>query len=169
MQATTALDVVEALLRASAHPDFQDIRRYGADATPGGNSPPGVKVTHQSGSATMIWLTAAKPDAAPVTLPAEMPPPPQRVQRMVQFLVALFDAARPAQFTSWEPGNYPGVHISPAGLRITAADSSKIYLRVTNASGASREPTEDSHPDYQFPEGIRSWHQAANAVSAAHG
>ncbi|WBB77813.1 hypothetical protein O7606_16210 [Micromonospora sp. WMMD882] len=156
MQVIAALDVIEALLRASAHPDFQNIGRYGADTAAGGSSPPGVKVTHQSGSATMIWATAAKPEAATVALPPEMPPPPQRVQRMVSFAVQLFDAARPAAFTTWEPCKYPGVHISPAGLRITASDGSKIHLRVTNAAGAAREPDKDPHPDYQFPAEVRS-------------
>lgn len=169
MQITAALEVIEALLHASEHPDFQSITRYGSDTTPGGNSPPGVKVTHRSGSSTLIWVTAAKPDGATVSLPTEMPPPSQRVQRMVKFAVELFDAARPAEFSNWEACNYPGVHISPAGLRISASDATKIHLRVTNASGAAREPTEDPHPDYQFPEGVRSWPQGANAVSAARG
>ncbi|OZV75217.1 hypothetical protein CA850_29020 [Micromonospora echinospora] len=166
MQTTAALDVIEALLTASAHPDFTGVSRYGTDATPGGNSPAGVKVTHRSGSATLVWATAAKPSADTVPLPATMPPPTQRVQRMVSFAVQLLDTARPAAFTSWEACNYPGVHISPAGLRITAADGTKVYLRVTNASGAGKEPAEDPHPDYQFPEGVRSWPQAAGAASA---
>ncbi|WDZ86498.1 hypothetical protein [Micromonospora cathayae] len=169
MQISAALDVIEALLRASAHPDFPNVTRYGTDTAPGGNSPPGVKVTHRSGSSTLIWVTAAKPDAATVALPAEMPPPPQRVQRMVMFAVQLFDFARPDAFTSWEPCIYPGVHISPAGLRITASDGTKIHLRVTNAAGAAKEPEQDPHPDYQFPDGVRSWPQEASAASAAHG
>ncbi|MEW2385243.1 hypothetical protein AB0873_24590 [Micromonospora sp. NPDC047707] len=167
MQVTEALDAMAALIRASEHPDITDVTRYGTDTRPGGQSPSGVKVIYQSGSAAMLWAAdAPRPAPAPVPLPAEMPPPAQRAARLLMFTVQLLDVARPPIFRSWEPCGFPDVHLTPAALRITYQDGSTLYLRVTAATGPTGDPTEDPHPDYRFPKGVRTWPPVVSAQSA---
>ncbi|TDB99430.1 hypothetical protein E1091_06935, partial [Micromonospora fluostatini] len=167
MQVTEVLDVVTALHVAAAHPDVTAIVRYGSDTRPGGQSPCGVKVTYRSGTSAMLWAAEApKPAPAAVPLPAEMPPPIERATRMLMFTTALLDTARPPSLRSWETCGYPGAHLSPCALRIVAADGDTTYLRVTVASGPSREPGRDPHPEYQIPEGVREWPPRAPVPSA---
>ncbi|MFI9530246.1 hypothetical protein [Micromonospora rosaria] len=170
MQVTEVLDVVTALHVAAEHPDVTAITRYGTDTRPGGQSPCGVKVTYRSGSSALLWAAEA-PKSAPaaVPLPAEMPPPIERATRMLMFTSELLDTARPPSLRSWEACGYPGVHLSPCALRIVAADGATTYLRVTVASGPSREPDKDSHRDYRIPEGAREWPPRVPAPSAVPG
>lgn len=168
MQVTEALDAIAALIRASEHPDITAVTRYGGDTRPGGQSPPGVKVIYRSGSSALLWA-ADEPHPVPAAepLPAEMPPPTQRATRMLVFATQLLDYARPPIFKNWETCGFPGVHLSPSALRITCADGTTVYLRVTVASGPGREPEADPHPDYRIPEGVREWPLKVSAPSAA--
>ncbi|WP_431904109.1 hypothetical protein [Micromonospora carbonacea] len=167
MQVSQALDIMEALFRAAEHPDITAVERYGRDDQPGGQSPPGVKVVHRSGSTGMLWAAVPPRDAAAVPPPDEMPPPRLRAARVLVFAHRLLDAARPEQFAGWELCRQPGVEVPvAAALRITAHDKSVIYLRGTSASGAGAEPAQDPHPDYLIPEGVQSWHLRVSAPSA---
>ncbi|SCL16081.1 hypothetical protein GA0074694_1484 [Micromonospora inyonensis] len=167
MQVTEVLDALAALYGACDHPDVVEVSRYGRDTKPGGQSPPGVKVTYRSGSSAMLSATVEpRPAPEPVPLPAEMPPPTQRAVRMLVFTTQLLDHARPPVFRSWETCDLAGVWLSPSALRINCADGSTVYLHVTVASGASREPETDPHPDYRFPEGVRTWPPVVSAQSA---
>ncbi|MEV0212788.1 hypothetical protein [Micromonospora sp. NPDC050695] len=170
MQVSQALDVMEALLQASDHPDIAAIARYGRDSEVGGQSPPGVSVLHRS-SDTRALLTAfpAPRDATPVPLPTEPITMRWRAARILVLAHQLLDAARPEVFASWDLCRQEGTH-GPiaAALRITARDGSVIYLRGLAASGQVREPETDPYPDYQIPlEGVRSWHLSPSAPSAA--
>ncbi|MFG3709230.1 hypothetical protein ACGF7U_31490 [Micromonospora sp. NPDC047670] len=167
MQVSQALDVMEALLRVAEHPDIVAVDRYGTDVQPGGQSPAGVKALHRSGSAALLWAAVPPRDATPVPLPSEPLPPRWRAARILVLAHQLLDVARPDQFAKWELCRQAGVE-SPvaAALRITAADGSVVYLRATSASGSAAEPETDPHPDYQIPQGVRSWHQAVSAPSA---
>jgi hypothetical protein len=168
VQVSQALDVMEALLRASEHPDINAIERYGRDAQAGGQSPPGVSVLHRS-SDTRALLTAlpAPRDATPVQLPREPLSMQHRAARMLVFVHQLLDAARPEVFASWELCSEPGTK-GPvaAAIRIAARDGSVIYLRGLAASGSMREPETDRYPDYQIPQGVQSWHLSPSAARA---
>ncbi|MEO3776342.1 hypothetical protein ABGB16_05710 [Micromonospora sp. B11E3] len=167
MQVTQALDIMEALFQAAEHPDVTAVERYGQDAQPGGQSPPGVKVLHRSGSAAMLWAALPPRDVTPVPLPSEPLPPKWRAARILVLAHQLLDAARPDAIRSWELCRQAGVE-SPvaAALGITASDGSVIYLRATSASGSAAEPETDPYPDYQIPQGVREWHLRAGAPSA---
>lgn len=160
MQVTKALDIMEALFRAAEHPDITAIERYGQDAEPGGQSPPGIKITHQSGSTAMLWAAVPNRDAKPVPL-GEMPPPRWRFWRLLVLAHQLLDAAQPEQFSEWELCAAPGIgwvqdgQPTPSALRITCRDRSVLYLRATAASGSAREPETDPYPDYRIPQGIQ--------------
>ncbi|GLY25385.1 hypothetical protein [Micromonospora sp. NBRC 101691] len=169
MQLSQALDVMEALHHAAEHPDVTDIRRYGRDAQPGGQSPAGVRVWYRSGSSFMLWGAVPPREAKPVPLPSEMPPPRLRAARGLMFAHQLLDVAQPEQFTSWELCRQPGCEVPvAAALRITARDGTMIYLRGTSACGQGAEPEQEPYPDYHIPEGVREWHLKASAVSAGH-
>ncbi|NYT93171.1 hypothetical protein [Salinispora sp. H7-4] len=160
MQVTQALDVMTAIFRAAEHPDIVEVTRYGADAQPGGQSPAGIKVRHQSGTAAMLWAGVPPRDATPVPLPTGPLPPKQRAARILVLAQQLLDVARPEVFTSWELCRQPGVEVPvAAAIRITASDRSVIYLRATAASGGTSEPETDPYPDYQIPQGVQSWHR----------
>lgn len=168
MRVAEILDTFEKLVRASEHPDITAVTRYGTDSRPGGQSPPGVKVTYRSGSSALLWAAEEpRPAPAPVALPTEMPPPAQRAARMLTFTTQLLDHARVPVFTSWAVCDYPGVHLSPSALRITCADGTTLCLRVTVASGPGREPEVDPDADYRFPEGVRTWPLEVSAQSVA--
>ncbi|MDG4774153.1 hypothetical protein [Solwaraspora sp. WMMD792] len=169
MQVAEVLDVLEALFQTSKHPDITDVRRYGQDTEPGGNSPAGVRVYYSTGSTGMLWAAVGKPAPAPASLPAEMPAPRERARRTLAFAVQLLDFARPEEFTSWEPCAFTGVHSSPSGVKITCRDGGAVFLRATATTGPggiAGEPNEDPYPDYQIPEGVRSWRQEVGARSA---
>lgn len=169
MQLSQALDVIEALHRAAEHPDVVDITRYGRDVAPGGQSPSGVRVWYRSGSSAMLWGAVPPPDAVPVPLPSEMPPPRLRAARGLIFAHQLLDVARPEQFTGWELCRQPGCEVPvAAALRITARDGSVIYLRGTAAcgpGGVGGEPDQDPYPDYRIPDGVREWHRGVGSPS----
>ncbi|MFG1950709.1 hypothetical protein [Micromonospora sp. NPDC048830] len=171
MQVSQALDIMEALLQAAEHPDITAIGRYGRDSEPGGQSPPGVKVTHANGSSAMLWAAVPPRDAQPVPL-GEMPPPRWRFWRLLVLAHQLLDVARPDQFSGWElcavsdVGWIEDGQRTPSALRITCRDRSVIYLRATAASGSAREPETDPYPDYQIPQGVQSWHLRVSAPSA---
>jgi hypothetical protein len=172
VQVSQALDVMEAMLRAAAHPDIAEIKRYGRDSEVGGQSPPGVSVLHRS-SDTRALLTAvpAPRDATPVPLPTEPLTMRWRAARMLVLAHQLLDAARPELFAEWTLCRQEGTH-GPiaAAIRITGRDGSVIYLRGLAASGQMREPESDPFPDYQIPlEGVQSWHLTPNVPSAALG
>ncbi|MEV6798558.1 hypothetical protein AB0M91_09440 [Micromonospora rifamycinica] len=171
MQVTQALDIMEALYQAAEHPDVTTIRRYGRDSEPGGQSPAGVRLWHQTGSSSMLWAAVPPRDAQPVPL-GEMPPPRLRFWRLLVFTHQLLDAAQPEPFERWELCATPGVgwtengQPTPSALRITCRDRTVLYLRATAASGDRREPETDPYPDYQIPQGVREWHLRVNAPSA---
>lgn len=175
METAAVLDVMEALLRAADHPDHVTVSRYGRDTRPGGQSPSGVKVTHQSGAASMLWAAVPHRDARPLPVPAVLPPPARRPDRILTLTHRLLDAADPDEFTSWEICATPGVGAwddntpPPSALRITCRDGSIAYLRTTAASGpngAAGDPDTDPWPNYRIPEGIHSWHLKASAACA---
>lgn len=160
MQVTQALDVMTAILRAAEHPDIVEVTRYGADPQPGGQSPPGIKVKHQSGTVAMLWAGVPPRDATSVPLPTGPLPPRQRAARILVLAQKLLDVAQPEVFTSWELCQQPGVEVPvAAAIRIAARDGSVIYLRATAASGGTSEPETDPYPDYQIPQGVQSWHR----------
>lgn len=166
------LDVIEGLMHAAAHPDYRDITRYGADSVPGGQSPAGVKATHLSGSMSMLWAAAVPLDANPVpaddTMLTSMP------GRTLRLMMALLDAAQPAEFTSWHLAAAPGVGWpetgrSPSAIRIEGSDGTVAYLRATAASGpggGAAEPKHDPCPDYEIPQEVRQWRHSRSAAVA---
>lgn len=172
METAKILDVIEALLRASEHPDITAIARYGKDAKPGGQSPSGVKAVHRTGSYAMMWAAVAPHDATPVPLPTEPLRPVLRASRILVLAHHLLDAAKPAEFRAWQLCTSPGVGLpgSISALRLACQDGSTAYLRGTAASGpagGAGEPTEEPFPDYVIPEGVHSWHLKVPALSAA--
>jgi hypothetical protein len=171
VQHTEVLDALAALYEACDHPEAEKVSRYGRDSKPGGQSPPGVKLTYRSSGSSALLYAAVEPRPAPdpVALPEKMPPPSKRATRMLAFTVQLLDYARPPIFKSWEACGYPGVWLSPSALRIECADDTTVYLRIAVASGTGREPEIDPHPNYHFPEGIRKWPPVVSAPSAAQG
>lgn len=171
MKTADALDMIEALVRAAAHPDVVAVRRYGSDPEPGGNWPSGVKLVHETGAESMLWAAVPPRDARPVALPQEMPEPRLRATRLLIFAHRLLDVAQPSRLASWELCAAPGVGIapgeSPSALRLHCRDRSVVYLRATAASGTSGEPDTDPYPDYQIPEGVRTCLTDPSARSAA--
>lgn len=163
MQVTQALDMMEAILRAAEHPDIVSVSRYGADTQPGGQSPPGIKAVHQTGSYAMLWAAVPHRHARPVPL-GDMPPPRYRAQRILVLAHQLLDVARPEVITSYELCATPGVgdwtgDPPLSALRLKCGDGSVVYLRATAASGGGAEPETDPYPDYQIPQGVQSWHR----------
>ncbi|MFI6228713.1 hypothetical protein ACIBCR_15530 [Micromonospora echinospora] len=156
------LDVIEALLRAADHPDYQQVARYGRDTLPGGQSPAGVKALHKSGSTSMLWCAAEPRDAHPVPADAVDGMTGSMPARTLRLAHRLLDAARPPQFSRWELCAAPGVGWpesgkSPSALRITGSDGTVAYLRATAASGpggGKAEPKEDPFPEWQVPDAI---------------
>lgn len=157
------LDVIEALLRAADHPDYQQITRYGRDTMPGGQSPAGVKAAHKSQSTSMLWAAVEPRDARPVDPAALDHMTGSMPGRALRLLYRLLDTARPPQFTRWElcaaPGvGWPETGVSPSGIRVTGSDGTVAYIRATAASGpggGKAEPKEDPNPDWQVPETVK--------------
>ncbi|MEU4214053.1 hypothetical protein [Actinoplanes sp. NPDC026623] len=170
MQLAQVLDVLEGLFAASEHPDIKEIERYGHDTAPGGGSPAGVKVKHDSGSEAYLW-GAVWPGAKPIPVPDEPLPPRYRASRLAVLAVQLLDVARPTQFRSWQlvafPDLGPQPGVSPAGVSIVCSDGTAMLLRVTAGSGPVGDPADDPFPDYRIPEGVKEWHLRASAQSAA--
>lgn len=172
MRNNQLLDVIAGLLRAAQHPDYCNVARYGADQMPGGQSLAGVKATHLSGSTSMLWAALAPRDAVPV--PADDSMLTSMPGRTLRLMMALLDAARPAEFTSWElcaaPGvGWPETGRSPSAIRIVGADGTVAYLRATAASGpggGAAEPKTDPCPDYEIPQEVRQWRHSRSAAAA---
>ena len=173
LQLTQVLDVIEGLLVASQHPDIVLIRRYGKDATPGGNSPAGVCVKHCSGSEAYIW-GAVHPGEIPIPVPEVLPAPERRADRLAVLVTQLLDVARPEQFRSWQLVAFPDLGPveeqgkSAAGISLVCADGTKVMLRTTAGSGQTGDPAEEPAPGYVLPEAVSSWHLEASALFAAH-
>src|SRR3954471_11789510 len=102
MQLAAFLDVIEAVLKASNHPDIAEVRRYGTDAAPGGQSPAGVAVrwAYASGATSYLAGSPLKVET-PLPTPEVLPPPPVVAQRLPVFVVQLLDVAQPDVFRSW--------------------------------------------------------------------
>lgn len=149
MESSQVLDVIERLLYAAEHPDIVEVRRYGRDLKPGGQSPAGVKVVYQSGAET--YLFAAEPDnpaPQPHPLPDQMPPLKSRALHTVMFLMALLDVVKPDAFKAWRTVSFTGVGSTPSGLEIRCSDGSSAYLRATCASGPTGDPETEPFPEY---------------------
>lgn len=170
MDTAQVLDVVERLHYAAEHPDIVQVKRYGRDLKPGGQSPAGVSLKYQSGSEAYLW-SAAPGKTAPVShdLPADLPSFKFRAQHALAFLVQLLEAAQPEQFTAWRPVAFDGVDLKPSGLEIRCKDGTSVYLRVTSGSGPNGDPEADPYPDYAIPEGVKTCLREASAASVAQG
>lgn len=167
MKPAAVLDVFEQLLTAAAHPDIVDVSRYGKDVEPGGQSPAGVCVKHQSGSEAYLWVAAARPEPTPCPIEGGVPAPKFRAHRLLRLVLDLLDVAKPDVFTGWAPCAFPGVYPdAAAGLRVAHRDGGVTFLRVTAGAGPAGDPTEEPFPDYTIPEGVKEWHLKASAVSA---
>jgi hypothetical protein len=161
------LDAVERLHDAAEHPDIVQVRRYGRDLKPGGQSPAGVAIRYQSGSEVYIWAAPAG-KAVPAELPPAVASLRVRNPHAIRFLLRLLEVARPAQFKGWRTVAFPDLGLPDAcGVELKCADGSSFYLRVTSGSG-STDPATDPFPDYVIPEGVKTCLQGANAASAAH-
>ena len=185
MKLAQVLDVVEALLVASEHPDIVKVERYGTATEPWGpdvarsrtKSVAGVKATFGSTSTAML-AGRIDPSVIAVPTPAEMPPPTLRAPRFVTFVAQLLDTARPEPFSSWQlvtsttAGPPDRLGALPYGIDITCADGTKMLL-LCQATGAmvGAEPTAEPFPEYVIPEGVKEWmtHLRANAQPVAHG
>jgi hypothetical protein len=154
------LDVIERLLTAANHPDIVKVERYGTGTEAGGPTAEksktshlvGVKVHHQSTSTASLWGSVPS-GVTPAEPPAELPAPRLRAPRLVLLVAQLLDAARPAEFTSWQLFTVDELGSAlPYAIGITCADGSKVLLQASSA-GASvgREPDEDPFPDWQVP------------------
>lgn len=162
MHLDEALTALGKILVAAEHPDFVEVYRYGRDEGPGGQSPPGIGVRHQSGAVSMIW--ASEPSLREVPRPESMPGLKFRAPRMILILLGLLDAAQPNVFTSWVPVDFKGVHMSPAGLLIRGHDETPIWLRVTAGSAPIPEHEDEPFPDWSVPAGISQWQSAEPAI-----
>lgn len=155
MESAQVLDVIERLLGAAEHPDIVEIKRYGRDVKPGGQSPAGVKVTYQSGAETYLFAAdPGTPAPEPHPLPEQMPPLKLRALHTVRFVIELLEVARPDVFTAWRTVSFAGVTSAPSGMEIRCADGGSAYLRATCASGPLGDPESPPFSDYTVPEGV---------------
>ncbi|WP_092557550.1 hypothetical protein [Actinoplanes derwentensis] len=155
MRLAQVLDVVEALLNASGHPEIEAVERYGADTAPGGPSPAGIRVRYVDGALAYLW-GAIWPGETDLPVPERLPPPAgRRPDRLAILTVHLLDAHRPAAFHGWQlvalanlgpPGDRGK---APRGVRIVGADGTSLLLRTTAAGGPDRAATEDPWPDWR--------------------
>lgn len=170
MESAQVLDVIERLFETAEHPDIVEVKRYGRDLKPGGQSPAGVKVTYQSGAETYLFAALpGTPAPTPQELPAEMPPLKLRASHTLKFLIELLDVAKPAVFTAWRTVSFTGVTAGPSGMEIRCADGGTAYLRATCASGPTGDPVTQPFPDYVIPEKVKSCLREANAGNAVRG
>jgi hypothetical protein len=180
MRLPQVLDLVEGLLRASEHPDIVSVDRYGTSPEPWGpnvatsrtKSVSGIRVTYTATSTAML-AGQIEPKMVPVPMPAEMPPPTQRLSRLPIFVAQLLDVARPAEVASWQLVAHPQLGpkdrlgTQPGGITIVFADGTQMLL-LCQATGAmtGTDPAEEPFPDYQIPEGVKTWHLKVGSGSA---
>ncbi|WP_412748447.1 hypothetical protein [Krasilnikovia sp. M28-CT-15] len=171
MKLPEVLDVIEALLIASEHPDIVTVERYGAGSEPWGPTEAtskartitGVRVRYQS-TATASLFGAVQPSERPVPMPDQVPPPDRRAVRLPIFTVQLLDFVRPQPFSSWQLVSFLDVGLepergqAPAGVSLVCADGTKMLLRCTSTGPVQgQEPSEEPFPDWVIPEGVKSW------------
>ena len=128
------LDVIEALLVASEHPDIAEVKRYGPSAENSKTtSIAGVRVKYQSSATASLW-GAVWPTVIPIPLPDNMPPP-GRAARLPIFAVQLLEITRPQLFRSWQLVHLPGIGLegarSPGGVSLVCDDGTTMLLRST--------------------------------------
>jgi hypothetical protein len=165
MQQAQALDVLEAVLNASGHPDIDEVGRYGQDVAPGDQSPAGVSVLWRYGGGATSYLSGSLLKVeTPLPTPASIPAPQPVGDRLPVFVVQLLDVARPDAFRSWELVALTGIGPTgrqgqvPDGVRITGSDGTTIVFHATYGSGQAKEPDVDPHPGYVIPvERVQSW------------
>ncbi|MEU4423387.1 hypothetical protein AB0F81_22400 [Actinoplanes sp. NPDC024001] len=159
MHLAQVLDVIEALVAASGHPEITAVERYGHDLVPGGPSPAGVRVRYESGAEAYLW-GAVWPRENALPTPEVLPPPTRRVDRIAVLIAWLLDAARPAAFRSWQLVALPDLGPTdergkvPCGVRIDCADGTSLLLRATAAGGPQGDPEVDPYPGYRVPESL---------------
>jgi hypothetical protein len=153
------LDVIGTLLRNCGHPEIEAVERFGADATPGGPSPAGLRIRYVNGALAYLW-GAIWPQETDLPAPDRLPVPRgNRPDRAAVLAVLLLDAARPPEFRSWQLVALPDLGPTgqrgkvPRGLRIVAADGTSLLLRATAAGGPERDPESEPHPDWRIPPG----------------
>lgn len=141
-----ALDVLHKLLTAAGHPDMTSVDRP---------SPERIVVTYGSGSQGYLWTADPGSKATPAALPETLPHPRHRVLHLLKFVTDLLDFVRPSLFAGWETVSYPGVALSPSGLRLRGAAGGTALLRATSGSGPT-DPDTPPFPDYEIPDSVRS-------------
>ncbi|GLY97678.1 hypothetical protein [Actinoplanes sp. NBRC 103695] len=151
MQLTQTLDVIEALLRASGHPDIAEIERFDGART-------GMRVKYGTGSSGLLFGDDIRGEVE-IGIPDALPPFKQRAPRTAILVRQLLDAARPAEFRSWNLIALPSIghtkdHIS--GLRIQCGDGGSFQLRATGMGSQIPEPDEDPALDYRIPADLRA-------------
>jgi hypothetical protein len=150
------LDVIEALVAVSGHPEITSVERYGHDLVPGGPSPAGIRVRYETGAEAYLW-GAVWPRENALPTPGQLPPPSRRVDRIAVFTAWLLDTARPAALRSWQLVALPDLGPTeergkaPCGLRLDCADGTSLLLRATAAGGPERDPDLDPYPEWQVP------------------
>lgn len=169
-----ALDVIQALLLAARHPGIAAVEPYGTGV--GGIE--GVRVRFVWGN-DHLWAYLAGNDVGPDGRPIDRKPAPKPflpsvpwapvpdpkaesgsrekwlvADYVLHLLHSLLDAARPEQFTSWNPVGLDRVGLGhgPSGLAITTAGGARLVLRVMIGSGANRDPDDNPWPDYRIPD-----------------
>ncbi|MBG0563708.1 hypothetical protein I4J89_19875 [Actinoplanes sp. NEAU-A11] len=156
MHLAQVLDVIEALVAASGHPEITAVERYGNDLVAGGPSPAGIRVRYRTGAEAYLW-GAIWPGENALPTPEQLPPPSRRVDRIAVFTAWLLDAARPAGFRSWQLVALPELGPTdergkvPSGVRIDCADGTSLLLRATAAGGPEQDPDVDPYPEYRVP------------------
>ncbi|MFI5934326.1 hypothetical protein [Actinoplanes sp. NPDC051494] len=150
MRNGVVLDVLETLLRISAHPDIAEVYRYGQ-----GNalSPDGIGIRYRSGAEGYLWIASGV--AQPQPLPGVLTSYRHRAQHLVKLVADLLEVAEP--FAAWETVGYAGTALKPCGLRVTTRDGDTVALRVTSAGAPVPEGDEVAFPDYVVPMDVKAW------------
>ncbi|MEU4161406.1 hypothetical protein [Actinoplanes sp. NPDC026670] len=157
MHLSQVLDVIGRLLRNAAHPEIEAVERFGTDSAPGGPSPAGLRIRYVNGALAYLW-GAIWPGETDLPAPDRLPPPRgNRPDRAAVLVALLLEAARPAEFRSWQLVALPDLGPTgqrgkvPRGLRIVAADGTSLLLRATAAGGPDRDPPDEPFPEWTVP------------------